>query len=209
MGNPKYNNGFEFTIHQDALDLPLKWKEPRKIFVNSMSDLFHESMPQNFLSQCFDTMVAADWHTYQVLTKRPEGMLRFVKSYGNIPDHIWLGTSVELQMYKSRIETLKKIPVKVKFISFEPLLGPLGTLDLGGISWGIVGGESGPGNRPIVADWVREIRTQCEDQGVAFFFKQWGGRTAKSGGRILDGREWNEFPSELTRTMELPLAARI
>ncbi len=206
MGNPKYRRGFRFTLHRDALELPLNWKRPRKIFVNSMSDLFHEEMPEKFLRKCFQVMERANWHVYQILTKRPQKMLAFLKTYDRVPDHIWLGTSVELAMYKSRIETLKQVPSKIKFISFEPLLGPIGDVDLSGISWAIVGGESGPNHRPIKAEWVRELRRQCEEQAVAFFFKQWGGRTAKAGGRMLDGREWNEYPVNSLSPMELPLA---
>lgn len=171
-----------------------------------MSDLFHESMPEDFLKRCFDIMEEADWHVYQVLTKRPHRMLSFVKEYGDLPDHIWLGTSVELDMYKSRIQILREIPAKTKFISFEPLLGRIGEVDLQGISWAIVGGESGPGYRPIDPCWVREIRRYCKEQGVAFFFKQWGGRTAKSGGRTLDGREWDEYPTFTPQSLNLPLA---
>ena len=136
-------------------------------------------------------------------------MLSFAKEYGEIPDHIWLGTSVELSMYKSRIEILKQVPVRTRFISFEPLIGPMGEVDLTGISWAIVGGESGPNHRPIDAKWVRELRSQCKEQGVAFFFKQWGGRTPKSGGRVLDGREWNEYPGGFDLSGELPLAGQL
>jgi protein gp37 len=207
MGNRKYKNGFRFTLHKNAIELPLRWSRPRKIFVNSMSDLFHESMPPDFLTNCFKVMEKADWHVYQILTKRPDRMLSFAEDYGEVPDHIWLGTSVELAMYKSRIEILKQIPAKVKFISFEPLLGPIGEVDLTGISWAIVGGESGPNHRSIERAWVREIRRTCKNQGVAFFFKQWGGRTPKSGGRILDGREWNEYPMIGNGGMDLPIAA--
>lgn len=207
MGNPKYSHGFRFTLHRGALDLPIRWKRPRKIFVNSMSDLFHESMPEAFLRKCFGVMEKADWHVYQILTKRPHRMLSFVKDYGGVPDHIWLGTSVELAMYKTRVDLLKKVPAKIKFVSFEPLLGPIGDVDLTGISWAIVGGESGPNHRPIRAEWVRELRKNCKRSGVAFFFKQWGGRTAKSGGRILDGREWNEYPANTNSLLELPLAS--
>lgn len=182
------------------------WKEPRKIFVNSMSDLFHESMPDDFLKNCFQVMEKADWHVYQILTKRPERMLSFAKDYRVIPAHIWLGTSVELAMYKTRIETLRKVPVKTRFISFEPLLGAIGEVDLNGISWAIVGGESGHNYRPVKLEWVREIRKQCKEQGVAFFFKQWGGRTPKSGGRILDGKEWNEYPMTGNGGIDLPIA---
>ena len=186
--------------------MPLRWKKPRKIFVNSMSDLFHESMPDEFLKNCFEVMQRADWHVYQILTKRPARMLAFVRKYGGIPDHIWLGTSVELEMYKTRVEILKQVPARIKFVSFEPLLGPIGPIDLTGISWAIVGGESGANHRPIKAEWVREIRKQCRRSGVAFFFKQWGGPTAKSGGRVLDGREWNEYPLPNGSSLELPLA---
>ena len=171
-----------------------------------MSDLFHEHMPESFLRRCFAVMEEADWHIYQVLTKRPERMLSFTQEYGHVPDHIWLGTSVEMGMYKPRIEILKKADCRVKFISFEPLIGPIGDVDLSGISWAIAGGESGPFHRPVLKEWVREIRDQCRSQGVSFFFKQWGGITPKSGGRRLDGREWNQYPS-LESTMELPLVS--
>ena len=208
MGNSKYKHGFRFTLHRDALKLPLKWKRPRKIFVNSMSDLFHESMPEKFLRDVFEVMSKGDWHVYQVLTKRPKRMLSFVDSWGPVPDHIWLGTSVELAMYKNRIDTLRNVAVKTRFISFEPLLGPIGEVDLRGIAWAIAGGESGPNHRPVMADWIREIREQCHEQGVSFFFKQWGGRTPKSGGRLLDGREWNEYPVQ-SHPFELPLVATL
>lgn len=196
MGNPKYKNGFKFTLHEDALEVPLKWRAPRKIFVNSMSDLFHESMPETFLKDCFDVMLKADWHIYQILTKRPDRMLRFVRNYGEIPDHIWLGTSVELDIYASRIDILRQVPCRTRFVSFEPLLGSVGNVDLEGIAWAIVGGESGPNYRAIQKGWVREIRKQCKEQGVAFFFKQWGGVRPKSGGRMLDGKEWDEYPRQ-------------
>jgi protein gp37 len=194
MGKPKYKAGFRFTIHEDAIDLPLKWKAPRKIFVNSMSDLFHELMPDTFLEECFTTMTKADWHIYQILTKRPDRMLAFAKRYGKIPEHIWMGTSVESQLYVPRIKLLQKVPCRVKFVSFEPLLGSVGKVNLKGISWAIVGGESGPNYREVRPEWVREIHHQCKQQKVAFFFKQWGGRTPKSGGRELDGQEWDEYP---------------
>ncbi len=171
-----------------------------------MSDLFHESMPEDFLKKCFDVMERADWHVYQVLTKRPHRMLSFAKDYGDIPEHIWLGTSVELGMYKPRIEILRQVPATVRFISFEPLLGPIGEVDFSGISWAIVGGESGPNHRQVKVEWVREILKQCRQQRVPFFFKQWGGRSAKAGGRVLDGREWNEYPEIRSWSYELPLA---
>lgn len=194
MGNPKYTRGFKFTLHDDALDIPLKWKAPRKIFVNSMSDLFHEQMPESFLQKCFEVMIQANWHIYQVLTKRPDRMLDFSRRFGRIPEHIWLGTSVESALYNPRIDILREINCRIKFVSFEPLLGPVGKVNLEGISWAIVGGESGPNFRPIEPEWVREIHRQCKKHKVAFFFKQWGGPRPKSGGRKLDGKEWNEYP---------------
>lgn len=194
MGVQKYSNGFEPTIHEDALKQPLHWRRPRMIFVNSMSDLFHEGLPFDFIRRCFKVMNDADWHTYQILTKRPSRMLEFRGAYGRIPEHIWLGTSVELANYKTRIDILQQIDAAVRFVSFEPLLGPMGQLRLGGISWAIVGGESGPNYRPTCSAWVQEIRDQCVRQGVRFFFKQWGGPTPKSGGRVLDGRIWDEYP---------------
>nr|MCL4480289.1 phage Gp37/Gp68 family protein [Candidatus Thermoplasmatota archaeon] len=197
MRNPKFVNGFNFTIHENALMLPLKWKKPRKIFVNSMSDLFHEDMDNSFLIRCFEIMRSANWHIFQVLTKRPRRMLNFAEEFGIIPDNIWLGTSVELRSFTYRIDILRNINAKVKFISFEPLLGPLGKLDLSGISWAIVGGESGPKARKVKPEWVRDIREQAREQGVSFFFKQWGGKTPRSNGRILDGRLWDEFPKNI------------
>lgn len=199
MRNPKYKNGFKFTMHRDAIDLPLRWNRPRKIFVNSMSDLFHERMPDNYLLECFEVMEKADWHVYQILTKRPQRMLEFSKNYGHIPDHIWLGTSVELGLYKFRINILRKVKVKTRFVSFEPLLGPMGRVNLRGISWAIVGGESGKDHRQIRPEWVRDLRDQCKSKGVAFFFKQWGGLTSRSGGRKLDRKIWSEYPRYLTQ----------
>jgi len=194
MGNPKYQRGFDFTLQPSALDLPLKWREPRKIFVNSMSDLFHEEMSDEYLDRCFEVMEEADWHVFQILTKRPDRMARFAKRHGKFPAHIWFGTSVEMALYKSRIDLLRQVDSEVRFISFEPLLGPIGKVNFKGISWAIVGGESGPNHRRIKIEWVRELRDQCVSGKVAFFFKQWGGLTPKSGGRSLDGRDWNEYP---------------
>jgi protein gp37 len=205
MGNPKYRNGFDFTLQPTALDLPLKWKEPRKIFVNSMSDMFHEMMPDDYLDECFDVMKMADWHVYQILTKRPERMVRFAKRYGKMPENVWMGTSVELSMYKYRIDLLRQVDAQVRFVSFEPLLGSIGKVNLRGIAWAIVGGESGPGHRPIQIEWVRELRDRCRKQKVAFFFKQWGGATPKSGGRKLDGRFWNEYPRYVPRFSGKPV----
>lgn len=169
------------------------------IFVNSMSDLFHKNVPLDFVSSVFDTMETADHHVYQLLTKRSSRMRDFVnRRYGadGAPAHIWLGTSVEDSQRLSRVRHIQQMSAAIKFLSLEPLLGPLGKFDLGDIDWVIVGGESGPKARPIEIEWVREIRDQCVDTGVAFFFKQWGGLRPKSGGRELDGREWDEYPSQ-------------
>lgn len=206
MGNPKYKNAFDLTLQPAALDLPLKWREPRKIFVNSMSDLFHELIPDYYIKECFDVMKAADWHIFQILTKRPERMVRFTSTYGKVPDHVWLGTSVEMAMYTPRIDILRQANVRTRFISFEPLLGPIGETDLRGISWAIVGGESGPGYRRIEKEWVRELRDQCLSKNVAFFFKQWGGATAKSGGRELDGKYWDQYPTDVPSFSKKPFA---
>jgi protein gp37 len=193
IGVAKYANGFQLTVHPEAFDLPLRWRNPRRIFVNSMSDLFHQDLAFQTIKKVYDVMERADWHTYQILTKRPQIMERFFRGR-KVPDHIWLGTSVELRQYLNRLEPLKKIDVKVRFISFEPLLGPIGECDLTGISWAIVGGESGPNHREVKHEWVRELRDQCLDQDVRFFFKQWGGPRPKSNGRRLDGRLWDEYP---------------
>jgi protein gp37 len=181
----------------ERLEQPLRWREPRMIFVNSMSDLFHKEIPKEFIARVCDTMEQAHWHTSQVLTKRSSPMRDFLRRrYGSVrgPTHMWFGVSVEDSTKKSRIRHLQDAPAGVRFLSVEPLLGPMGKLNLAGIDWVIVGGESGPGARPMKPEWVREIRDQCRDDGVAFFFKQWGGLRPKSGGRELDGREWNQFP---------------
>ena len=191
---------FAVRIWPERLDQPARWSEPRMIFVNSMSDLFHRDLPEPIVSQIFDVMLAADWHIYQVLTKRPARASRFWLRYGNqatphvIPRHIWMGTSVESQDVDYRVRHLRCVPAAVRFLSCEPLLGPL-KLDLRGINWVIVGGESGSEHRPMDLDWARDIREQCLKARVPFFFKQVGGRTPKAGGRLLDGREWNEMPT--------------
>jgi protein gp37 len=194
----KYRDGFKFTIHPRDLELPLRWTKPQMIFVNSMSDLFHEDMPSWFLFRIFHVMKYADQHIYQILTKRPERMLAFVQEYvrheGPIPDYVWMGVTVENLKAIPRIYTLRRLPCSVRFISAEPLLESLGPLDLSGIDWVIVGGESGPYHRPMNPEWVREIRDQCQAQGVPFFFKQFGGLRPKSGGKELDGRTWLEYP---------------
>jgi protein gp37 len=195
-GHP-FASGFDLTLRPDRLEQPLRWRQPRMIFVNSMSDLFHKDVPDEFITRVFSTMEAAHWHTFQVLTKRSSLMRNFLKSrYGAAPGpaHIWCGVSVEDGSKLSRVRHLQQAPAGVRFLSIEPLLGPVGMVPLEGVDWVIVGGESGPRARPMEADWVREIRDQCRSSGVAFFFKQWGGLRPKDGGRKLDGREWSQFP---------------
>jgi protein gp37 len=194
MGNPRYRKGFAVTLHPDLLTLPLRWRQPRRIFVNSMSDLFHEAVPEDYIRQVFDVMARADWHVFQILTKRSERLALLAPRFGWTPN-IWQGVSVESARYTSRIDHLRTVPAAVRFLSVEPLLGPVPNLPLDGIHWVIVGGESGAGRRPMAAAWAHEIRDQCVRAGVPFFFKQWGGRTPKSGGRVLDGRTWDEMPT--------------
>jgi protein gp37 len=195
MGNPKYANGFRLTLHEDALELPLRWSKPRAIFVNSMSDLFHEDVPDEFVHRVFAVMAAAHWHRFQVLTKRPERLLALDPELAWRPN-IWMGVSVENERYVPRVDLLRQTQAHVKFLSIEPLLGPLPSLDLAGIDWAIVGGESGPGARPLRESWVRDIRDRCLDAGVPFFFKQWGGVQKHRTGRMLDGRTWDEMPGD-------------
>jgi protein gp37 len=195
-GHP-FENGFDLTLRPERLAQPLHWRQPRRIFVNSMSDLFQKEVPKAFIDLVFDTMEAAEWHTFQVLTKRSSLMARYLRSrYGGglAPSHIWLGVSVEDAKNAVRLKHLRGAQASVKFVSFEPLLGPLGEIDLSGVDWVIVGGESGPQSRPLVEEWVIEIRDQCRAAKVSFFFKQWGGVRPKSGGRLLRGREWNQYP---------------
>jgi protein gp37 len=193
MGNRRYRNGFDLTLHPDQLTLPLRWRDPRRIFVNSMSDLFHEDVPDEFIRRAFEIMAQAHWHVFQVLTKRAKRLAELAPRLP-WPSNVWQGVSVENARYTSRVADLVKVPAAVRFLSVEPLLGPIPDLPLKGIAWVIVGGESGPGHRPIQPEWVRSIRNQCAHAGVAFFFKQWGGRTPKAGGRTLDGQEWSEMP---------------
>lgn len=194
MGNPNYSNGFELTLQEHVLELPLTWKKPRTIFVNSMSDLFHKDVPLEFILNVFDVMRRAHWHRYQILTKRSE---RLVELNSELPweSQIWMGVSVETEEYTYRIEHLRQTNATVKFLSLEPLLGPLTNLKLQGINWVIVGGESGPGARPIKKQWVLDIRDQCQKHNVPFFFKQWGGVNKKKNGRELQGRTWDEMPN--------------
>jgi protein gp37 len=192
MGNPRYRAAPDtVTIHEDLLDLPLKWSESRMIFTCSMSDFFHEKIPDHYRDLAIETIRRTPRHIYQVLTKRSWIMKNYGGIIGNFPDNMWLG---EDSHFKFRLEHLRRTHVKTRFVSFEPLVGPVGRLNLEGIHWAIVGGESGPRHRLCSIEWIREIRDQCETSGVAFFFKQWGGIKPKSGGRILDGKEWNEFP---------------
>ena len=193
MGNPSYTNGFSITIHEDMIDLPLKWKKPQTIFVNSMSDLFHEDIPTEFILRIFDVMCRASWHCFQILTKRSERMLELNPQLPWMPN-IWMGVTVEAQNYTNRIDHLQRTGANVKFLSLEPLLGPISNLRLNGIDWVIVGGESGPKSRPMKKSWVIDIRSQCQEKRVPFFFKQWGGINKKKAGRELEGRTWDEMP---------------
>lgn len=193
MGQANYRNGFKLTLQPQMLELPLKWKRPQTIFVNSMSDLFHTEVPLNYIQQVFDVMNRAHWHRFQVLTKRADRLAEIESELSWSPN-IWMGVSVESQKYVHRIDDLRKTRAKVKFLSLEPLLGPLKSLNLKSIDWAIVGGESGYGFRPIKEEWVLEIREQCEDSRVPFFFKQWGGFNKKKTGRLLEGRTWDEMP---------------
>lgn len=196
-GHP-FENGFDLTLRPDRLKQPLAWRRPKRIFVNSMSDLFHKEIPRPYIDAVFDTMEAAHWHTFQILTKRSSLMVRYLRErYVDrfAPTHVWLGVSVEDRQNAVRIKHLRASQAAVKFISFEPLLGPVGKVDLSGIDWAIVGGESGPKARPMEEAWAVELHEQCIASGVAFFFKQWGGVRPKSGGRLLLGKEWNEYPS--------------
>lgn len=195
-GHP-FEMGFDLTLRPERLDQPLRWRQSRMIFVNSMSDLFHKEIATDFVSRVFDTMEKAHWHTFQILTKRSSLMRRYLRQrYGSTraPINMWFGVSVEDGTKLSRIQHLREAPAGIRFLSIEPLIGPVGTLDLTNIDWVIVGGESGPRHRPMNPDWVRDIRNQCVAAGVPFFFKQWGGLRPKSGGRDLDGHLWNEFP---------------
>ena len=193
MGQPNYANGFQVTMHQHALDIPFSWKKPRTVFVNSMSDLFHKDVPLDFIRRVFEVMRKTPWHTYQVLTKR-SGRLHSLRNSLQWAPNIWAGVSVESDQHLDRMEHLREVPATVRFISFEPLLEPLPKLELADIHWAIVGGESGPGARPLDYDWVVGIRDQCVAAEVPFFFKQWGGPRKKQAGRKLDGRTWDELP---------------
>jgi protein gp37 len=196
MGQPNYANGFEPTLQPHMLELPLRWKKPQRIFVNSMSDLFHADVPLSYVREVFDVMARAHWHRFQILTKRAERLEELGSQLDWTPN-IWMGVSIETAEYRHRIDHLRRTPARVKFLSLEPLLGPLADLDLCGIDWVIVGGESGPGARPMASSWVADLRDQCRTANVPFFFKQWGGTNKKRAGRVLEGRVWDEMPRTL------------
>jgi protein gp37 len=193
MEQPRYCNGFDVTLHPEVLEQPFLWRKSRSIFVNSMGDLFHELVPSLFINDVFATMAKTPWHKYQILTKRADRLAKLAPSLF-WPKNVWMGVTVENKDYLERINFLRHVPSIVRFISFEPLLGPITHLDLTGIDWVIVGGESGPKARPIQPDWVKEIRNSCSEQHVPFFFKQWGGTRKWLNGRELEGRTWNEYP---------------
>jgi protein gp37 len=203
MGQPRYQQdgdprtsgpGFGVTLHSDTLDLPFTWSRPRLVFVNSMSDLFHARVPLAFVQEIFSVMAATPQHTYQVLTKRTRRLRRLAPEL-TWPSNVWIGASVEDSSVTDRINDLRTVPARIRFLSCEPLLGPLNNLSFDGIHWVIVGGESGANARPLDESWVGDLRDQCVQSGVPFFFKQWGGRTPKSGGRKLDGRTWDDMPA--------------
>lgn len=198
MGQANYVNGFQLTLQPHMLELPLKWKKPQTIFVNSMSDLFHEDVPIEYIQKVFDVMNQADWHRFQVLTKRAD-RLEAMSSLLNWTSNIWMGVSVENDDHRQRIDHLCRTGAHIKFLSLEPLLGPLPELDMTGIDWVIVGGESGPKARPMDPAWVIDLRNQCRRAKVPFFFKQWGGKNKKQAGRVLEKRVWNEMPRDLNQ----------
>lgn len=219
MGHPTYQgttrkSGQRYVwtgnvrLNRASLDAPLRWRGPRRVFVNSMSDLFQERVPVAFIREIWSVMRDASWHTFQILTKRPGRMAKVLTQQGfaALPN-VWLGTSVESARFVDRIGDLRHIPAAVRFVSFEPLLGPIGRVDLSEIDWAIVGGESGPGARPMSEVWAQEIRVACQEYDVAFFFKQWGGRNKKAAGRTLDGRTWDEYPGKRSHTGPTCIAA--
>ena len=202
MGQLNYRNGFEVTLHEQVLEYPLLWKKPKTIFVNSMSDLFHEEIPDHFIKKVFDTMKRAYWHKFQVLTKR-SSRLKELATQLDWPENVWMGVTVENTKVKNRIDDLRTVPAFIRFLSLEPLLESLGYLNLSNIHWVIVGGESGPGARPMEKEWIKDIKKQCLVKNVPFFFKQWGGVNKKKSGRILDGQVWDEMPNMPIKSMTL------
>lgn len=193
MGQPRYRNEFQVTLQYDLIDLPLKWKKPKRIFVNSMSDLFHENIPTDFIKTVFNTMNKASWHTFQVLTKRSERVKK-ISNELTWADNIWMGVTVESDTVTHRIQDLVHTGAKTKYISFEPLITKVNIDSLCGIDWAIVGGESGPGSRAMDPTWVDDIHTLCKKDNIPFFFKQWGGVNKKKAGRLFHGKEWSEYP---------------
>ena len=193
MGQPNYANGFKLAMHPHSLERPLKWKKPQMVFVNSMSDLFHADIPLDFIQQVFDVMTRANWHTFQILTKRAERLAQLAPLL-NWPDNVWMGVTVENADCAYRIDHLRNVPAAIRFLSMEPLLSAVEDMNLDNIDWVIVGGESGPGSRPIRQQWVQDIRKQCRKAKVPFFFKQWGGVNKKKAGRILNGKTYSEMP---------------
>ncbi|MGH8581491.1 MAG: DUF5131 family protein [Gammaproteobacteria bacterium] len=196
MGQENYRNGFDLTLQPHMIELPLRWKKPQNIFVNSMSDLFHKDVPLEYIERVFDVMRHAHWHRFQVLTKRAERLAELSAELEWAPN-IWMGVSVESDDYRSRIDALRSTGAAIRFLSLEPLLGPLHDLDLRGIDWVIVGGESGPKARPMDPAWATDLRDQCKRDKVPFFFKQWGGNNKKQAGRLLEGRTWDQMPADL------------
>ncbi len=208
MGLEKYRNGFHLTLHPEVLEEPLSWTKPQMIFVNSMSDLFHRDVPIEFIQSVFNIMCRAHWHTFQVLTKRAERLLE-LDSQLDWPANVWMGVSVENSDYKFRIDLLRQTHAKIKFLSLEPLLGPLPNMNLTNIDWVIAGGESGPKARPIKSEWVQDIRNQCVHASVPFFFKQWGGTNKKKTGRLLDGEIWDGLPISIPNQAKQPTVDRL
>lgn len=195
MGQPRYKNGFEVTLHEDLLDIPLRWKKPRIIFVNSMSDIFHGDVPDSYIKKIFKTMNEASWHTFQILTKRSKRMASLADKLNWSPN-IWMGVTVENSRHIDRIYDLQETPAAIKFLSMEPLLGPIPEFPSAGIDWVIVGGESGPWARPMEKSWPIEIRDYCLAHDIPFFFKQWGGVRKHVNGRLLEGKLWSEYPEK-------------
>jgi protein gp37 len=200
MGQPNYARGFDLALQEHMLNLPLRWKKRQAIFVNSMSDLFHHDVPAAYIDRVFDVMRRADWHRFQILTKRADRLLELDQNL-DWPSNVWMGVSVESRDYLTRVDRLRQTRARIKFLSVEPLLEDLGKFDLTGIDWVIVGGESGPGARPMDPSWVKNVRDACLKANVRFFFKQWGGTRKKSTGRLLEGRTWDEMPGPIPRPM--------
>ncbi len=202
MGQANYANGFALTLQPHMVELPLKWKKPQTIFVNSMSDLFHQDVPLAYIRRVFAVMGRAHWHRFQVLTKRADRLAQLSAKLAWAPN-IWMGVSVETEAYRGRIDKLRSTDAQTKFLSLEPLLGPLHSLNLDGIDWVIVGGESGPGSRPMDPAWVTDLRDQCQQAQVPFFFKQWGGKNKKRAGRLLDGQTWDQMPLDVPLRLQV------